>query len=407
MTTHLRMRLLLTFAAIVAAVCFLFQGAPTATTQSMDLSRQMPVDPQITIGTLPNGLRYYIRANKKPEKRAELRLVVKAGSILEDDDQQGLAHLVEHMAFNGTEHFPKHEIVSFIESLGMRFGADLNAYTNFDETVYILQVPTDKPETMDRALQVLEDWAHRVTFDPAEIEKERGVVLEEWRLGRGAGARTREKLFPIMFKESRYANRLPIGQPDIIKNSKPERIKKFYTDWYRPDLMAVVAVGDFDKATIEKLVTSHFASIPAATNPRPRQTYDIPDRTDIGYAITTDKESSTTSVELHTLLPARPQGTIGAYRQKTVERLFSGMLAARYFRVGPIGRRSVPFRVRRSREVPGAFKEAASLVAVVKEGGVERGLEALLTEAERVSRFGFTETELARQKQTCSLATNA
>ena len=218
----------------------------------------MPVDPEITIGKFPNGLRYYIRANKKPEKRAELRLVVKAGAILEDDDQRGLAHFVEHMAFNGTKNFPKHELISFMESLGMRFGADINAYTSFDETVYMLQVPTDKPEAMIRAFQVLQDWAHNVTFDAAEIEKERGVVLEEWRSGRGAGMRNTEKILPVMFKGSRYANRLPIGLPEIIQNAKPERLKQFYADWYRPDLMAVVAVGDFDKAVIEKLITTNF-----------------------------------------------------------------------------------------------------------------------------------------------------
>jgi zinc protease len=328
---------------------------------------------------------------------------VKAGSILEDDDQQGLAHLVEHMAFNGTEHFPKHELISFIESLGMRFGADLNAYTSFDETVYMLQVPTDKPETMDRAFQILEDWAHAVTFDPVEVDKERGVVMEEWRIGRGAFARNRDKLFPIMFKESRYANRLPIGQPEIIKNSKYERIKKFYTDWYRPDLMAVVAVGDFDKAAIEKMITAHFASIPAAKDPRPRATYDIPDRTDIGYAITTDKETSTTSVELHTLLPARPQGTIGVYRQKTIDRLFSAMLSARLSELAQTADAPFLFAFGGRGRFLARTKDSASLGAVVKEGSVERGLEALLTEAERVSRFGFTETELARQKQSILL----
>ena len=173
-----------------------------------------------------------------------------------------------------------------------------------------------------RAFQVLEDWAHNVSFDPAEIEKERGVVLEEWRSGRGAGMRNTEKLFPVVFKGSRYANRLPIGTPEIIQNGKPERIKKFYEDWYRPDLMAVVAVGDFDKAAIEKLVTSRFASIPAHKSPKPRQTFDVPDRSDTGFAINTDKETTTTSIEIDTLLPARPEGSIGAYRQKTVDRLF-------------------------------------------------------------------------------------
>src|SRR6185503_10317074 len=253
-------------------------------------------------------------------------LVIKAGSVLEEDDQRGLAHFVEHMAFNGTKNFPKHDLIAFIESLGMRFGADANAYTSFDETVYMLQVPTDKPEALDRAFQVLEDWAHNVTFDPAEIEKERGVVLEEWRGNRGAGMRTTEKLFPIVFKGSRYAERMPIGTPEIIQTGKAARIVQFYKDWYRPDLMAVVAVGDFDKAAIEKLISNHFASLPAATNPRPRPTFDVPDRPDTAFAIITDKETANTSVEVNTILPSEEEGTVSVYRQKTVDRLFSGML---------------------------------------------------------------------------------
>jgi zinc protease len=379
---------------LVILACLISTGGLAQTS----LTQPMPVDPQITIGKFPNGLRYYIRANKKPEKRAELRLVVKAGAILEDDDQRGLAHFVEHMAFNGTKNFPKHDLISFIESLGMRFGADINAYTSFDETVYMLQVPTDKPEAVARAFQVLEDWAHNVTFDAAEIEKERGVVLEEWRSGRGAGMRNTEKIFPVMFKGSRYANRLPIGLPEIIENGKPERLKQFYADWYRPDLMAVVAVGDFDKAVIEKLVTTHFASIPAHPSPKERQTFGVPERSDIGFAINTDKETTTTSVEIDTLLPARTEGTIGTYRQKTVDRLFGGMLNARFSELTQ--KPDAPFVLGFSGR--GGFlarnKEIAFLTALVKEDGVERGLQALLTEAERVARFGFTETELARQK---------
>ena len=358
----------------------------------------MPVDPQITMGKFPNGLRYYIRNNKKPEKRAELRLVVKAGSILEDDDQQGLAHLVEHMAFNGTSHFPKNELVAFIESLGMRFGADVNAYTSFDETVYMLTVPTDKPETIDKGLLVLEDWAHNLSFDPVEIDKERGVVMEEWRLGRGAGARMRDKLFPVLLKGSHYADRLPIGKPEIIQNGKAARLKQFYADWYRPDLMAVVAVGDFDKAAIEKMITTHFASMPAATKPRPRTSYDVPDHADTSYAVATDKETNTTIVEVDTLLPARPEGTVGAYRQKTVDRLFSGMLSARFSELAQ--KPDAPFI--QAFTGRGSFfarsKDSASLVAIVREGNIERTLNALLSEAERVERFGFTATELDRQK---------
>lgn len=392
---------MLLFAAMLAVLCAIGTGQQAATNpiQSTTVTQQMPVDPQITMGKFANGLSYYIRANKKPEKRAELRLVVKAGSILEDDDQQGLAHLVEHMAFNGTQHFPKQDLVQFIESLGMRWGADLNAYTSFDETVYILQVPTDKPETLDRAMLILEDWAHNVTFDQTEIDKERGVVMEEWRMGRGAGSRTRDKTFPIMFKGSRYADRLPIGKPEIIQGGKPERLKQFYADWYRPDLMAVIAVGDFDKASVEKLVTSHFASLPAATNPRTRPTYDIPDHPGTTYAIATDKENTNTSVQVYNILPSREQGSLDDYRQRIVDSLFSGMLNARFSELAE--KPDAPFVYAGGGR--GSFlarsKDSASLYALVKDDSVERGLDALLNETKRVLQFGFTATELDRQKQ--------
>ena len=394
------LRALFLVAAIFTAAGFaaIFQHSAVQA-QTTAASQQLPVDPQITMGKFSNGMRYYIRSNPKPEKRAELRLVVNAGSVLEDDDQQGLAHFVEHMCFNGTQHFPKQELVHFIESLGMRFGADLNAYTSFDETVYMLQVPTDKPETIDRAMLILEDWAHNVSFDPAEIEKERGVVMEEWRLRRGAGARMTDKLFPIAFKGSRYADRIPIGKPEIIQGGKPERLKKFYTDWYRPDLMAVVAVGDFDKTSIENLIKTHFGSIPSAKNPRPRPNVDIPDHPGTVYAITTDREMTTTSVGITNILPSRQQGSVAEYRQEIVDNLFSAMLTARFQEMAQ--KPDAPFLLAGAGR--GNFlardKDGASLNALVKEGGVEKGLEALLVEADRVSRFGFTATEMDRQKQ--------
>jgi len=367
--------------------------------QSAALSQSMPVDPEITIGKFSNGLRYYIRANKKPEKRAELRLVIKAGSILEDDDQQGMAHLVEHMAFNGTKNFPKQDLVQFIESLGMRFGADLNAYTSFDETVYMLQIPTDKPETMDKSFLILEDWAHNVTFDTAEIDKERGVVMEEWRIRRGAGSRMQDKIWPIMLKGSRYADRIPIGKPEIIQGGKAERVKKFYSDWYRPDLMAVVAVGDFDKAVVEKLITAHFASIPAAKKPRPRQEYGVVDHPGTTYAIATDKEMTATTVEVDNVLPKREEGSVGAYRQKMVDRLFSGMFSARFSEIAQKPDSPIIFAGVGRGGFLSKTKDQASLFAQAKEGGIEQALDALLVEAERVTRFGFTATELDRQKQ--------
>jgi zinc protease len=400
MKTRTRIHFSLLTTAFVLATCLgASQLAVTAQSQALKPSDPMPVDPQITMGKYANGMSYYIRANKRPEKRAELRLVVKAGSILEDEDQQGLAHLCEHMAFNGTKHFPKNEIVSFLESIGMRFGADVNAFTSFDETVYILTIPTDKPETIDKALLVLEDWAHNLSFDPSEVEKERGVVMEEWRLGRGAGRRILDKLFPVILKGSRYADRLPIGKPEIIQGGKIERLKQFYTDWYRPDLMAVVAVGDFDKAAMEKMVSTHFASIPAINKPKPRKEFDVPDHDGTTFAIATDKENNTSTVEVDTLLPAREDGTFGVYRQNTVDHLFGGMLQARFSELSQ--KPDAPFINAGSGR--GSFfarsKDSATVVAFVKEDGIERGLDALLTETARVSQFGFTATELERQKQ--------
>src|SRR6266567_4546908 len=223
--------------------------------------------------------------------------------------------------------------------------------------------------------------------------------MEEWRIRRGAGERMQSRIWPIMLKGSRYADRLPIGKPEIIQSGKPERLKKFYADWYRPDLMAVVAVGDFDKAPIEKLITAHFAAIPAATKPRPRTYYDVNDYSGTVYAIATDKEMNATTVEVDNMLPGREQGSVDVYRQKTVDRLFSGMLSARFSELAQ--KPDSPFLFAGAGR--GAFlsrtKDQASLFAQVKEGGVERGLDALLSEADRVSRFGFTATELDRQKQ--------
>src|SRR5262245_50275025 len=325
--TYLFLSVLLTAQLYVAQQQPSPAAPPAAATLGLD--QKVPVEPAITVGTLPNGLRYYIRANKQPLNRAELRLVVKAGSVLEEDDQQGLAHFLEHMAFNGTKNFPGEEVVKFLQAIGMRFGADVNAGTSFDETTYMLTVPTDKADVLDKSFLILEDWAHNITLDPMEVEKERGVIMEEWRLRRGAGARTTDKLLPIILEGSRYADRLPIGKTEVIQNFKIDRLKQFYTDWYRPDLMAVVAVGDFDKNAVEALIKAHFGSIPKSTSPRERKVFDIPDHDNAVYAILGDKEATETSVSFDKLLPASQQGTIGAYRQGIIDGLFTGMLSAR------------------------------------------------------------------------------
>ena len=212
---------------------------PAASTAPIPLTATLPVDSKVKIGTLPNGIRYYIRKNLKPEKRAELRLVVNAGSVLENDNQLGLAHFVEHTAFNGTTHFAKNDLVKYLQSIGVRFGADLNAYTGFDETVYILPVPTDTARIVEQAFTILEDWAHGQVFDSTEVTNERGVVREEWRLGKGAGDRMLHQWLPIALKGSIYAERLPIGNEQSIMTATPERLRSFYKNWYRPDLQAV------------------------------------------------------------------------------------------------------------------------------------------------------------------------
>jgi zinc protease len=373
---------------------------PVSQARSLALTAAMPVDSAITRGQLPNGLRYYVRANPKPEKRAELRLVVQAGSILEEDDQQGLAHFVEHMAFDGTKHFPKQDTIAFLQSLGMRFGADVNAYTSFDETVFKLTIPTDAPGALDRAMLILEDWAHDVTFDPADIDRERGVVTEEWRLRRGAGARIQDRMLPELLNGSRYADRLPIGKMDVVQHFRPARLRKFYDDWYRPDLMAVVAVGDFNAAETESLVKQHFGVLRNPVPERPRPAYGIPDRDGTLYTIQVDKEMPVTTVKFEHILPARPEGTVGTYRQKIADRLFAGMLNARLAELTQ--KQDAPFVTAGAGRSPYLIRteDSASISAFVKDGGAERGLQAILAEEERASRFGFTATELDRQKQT-------
>src|SRR5215831_10828176 len=228
---------------------------------SYALSENLPVDPEATVGTLPNGLRYYVRGNAKPPKRAELRLVVKAGSVLEDDDQRGLAHFVEHMLFEGTEHFPRQSILDFLGSLGLSLGPDANAATSYDDTQYTLRVPTDVPGAIDRALLVMEDWAHAATFDQTGIDHERGIVLSEWRMNLGAGERTADRIRRAQLEGSRYADRSPIGTPDSIQGARRDQLLRFYRDWYRPDLMSVIAVGDFERAPIEAMIKRHFSSL--------------------------------------------------------------------------------------------------------------------------------------------------
>jgi len=234
-------------------------GAPL----SQDLSAPLPLDPAVRTGTLANGLTFFIRRNGQPEKRVLLRLAVKAGSIDEADDQRGLAHLLEHMAFNGSTHFKSGELVKYLESIGSRFGADVNAYTSFDETVYMLEVPTDRDGLLTRGFEALSDFAGGASLEDSEIDRERGVVIEEWRGRQGAGTRMQGVQMEGLFGESRYVDRLPIGLPELLKSVPAQRVRDFYRDFYRPDRMAVIVVGDIEPANVEALIRTHFGSLPA------------------------------------------------------------------------------------------------------------------------------------------------
>ncbi|MCH8811240.1 MAG: insulinase family protein [Gemmatimonadetes bacterium] len=363
------------------------------------LDELMPVGPGVKVGQLDNGLRYYIRENDEPANRAELRFVVSVGSVVEDEDQLGLAHLLEHMAFNGTVNFEKNELIEFLESIGMRLGPGVNASTSYDETSYRIQIPTDSWDVMATSFQIMEDWAHGLTLDPDEIDQERGVVVEEWRLRRGAGARIQDQQLPVILKGSRYAERPIIGTVESLQTFEYEALRRFYEDWYRPDLMGVVVVGDFDGADVEALLLEHFEGIVAPENPRERLEYSIPDHDETLFTIVTDEEMPATSVAVYHKMEVEDDPTIGGYRQGLVEALYNGMLNLRLSEIARqpnppfLGAGSAKGLLVRSQ---GAYLLSAS----VAEDGIERGLEVVFTEAERVARFGFIASELERQKIT-------
>lgn len=387
---------LLVFVAITS--CSFTHLLAQSTGPDAELQIQIPLDPHVRTGELSNGLHYYIRKNEKPENRAELRLAVKAGSIQEDADQLGLAHFVEHMAFNGTEHFTKNELIDYLESVGTRFGPDLNAYTSFDETVYMLQVRTDDQEQFDKGLTVLEDWAGGLLFDEEEIDKERGVVVSEWRTRLSANQRMQQKYFPVMFHKSRYAERLPIGDPEIVGKADYATIRRFYEDWYRPDLMAVVVTGDVDVDSIEHVIIDRFASLENPGNPRARKEYPVPPHEETLVVVCSDREASFTNVRIMYKHPEQEVRDLGDYRQNLKRRLYNRMLNARLYELNSTA--DPPF-VFASSGYGGSVGNIDTYYsfAMVPEGGVIRGFEALLAENFRVLRHGFVGSELERQKE--------
>ncbi len=384
---------------------------PTATATTVPTPTPEPVpnlafDPAVVRGTLSNGLSYYIRHNEEPIGRAHISLAVRAGSVLETDDQQGLAHFVEHMAFNGTERFAKQEIVEYLESIGSTFGAHLNARTGFDDTLYFLEIPADDPEITERAFQILSDWAFAIAFDPEEVELERGVVLEEWRLYQGFDSRLQQNLLDLLFGDSLYASRAPIGITEVIENAPVETLRAYYERWYRPDLMAVVAVGDFDVETIEAKIKQYFAPPPegeaaqeraAVGQTTDRPVIDVPGHDTPLIEVFTDPESPATQFVLIRKYDPETVEDEDDFRRKVVERLAFQMLNARLFERGQTP--EPPYITASATRYRYVYTlDIATFSGWVETDGVEAGLAAVLEEIQRAHQHGFTEGELEREK---------
>ena len=361
----------------------------------------IPISDKVKIGALENGLKYYLRQNPKPENKVELRLVVNAGSILEDERQLGLAHFLEHMAFNGTKSFAKNDIVSFLQGIGIENGADLNAYTSFDETVYILPIPLQNPENLDKGFQVLKEIGFDMLLDPQEIDKERGVVLEELRLSLSAERRILEKTLSDELYGSKYVERLPVGTKEVLENFTYDDLRRFYKTWYRPDLMAVIAVGDVDVAILEEKVNSFFGDIPSVENPVDRPVFNVPNHEDTKIAIATDVEAQQTVVQVlyKDRTDAKPETTYMEYRDSMINNLFSTMISNRLSELASSENPPFLFGVSQYSSTYARTKNAYSSIAVTTPEKASYSLNALLVENARVRQFGFLASELSRAKQ--------
>ncbi|MDR0448575.1 MAG: insulinase family protein, partial [Treponema sp.] len=355
-------------------------------------------------GTLANGLHYYILENSLPTGRAYLTLAVNAGSVIEKDDERGLAHFVEHMAFNGTKRFPGAELINYLRSLGMRFGPEVNAYTSFEETVYGIETPVEYGEDgikriPGQALAILDDWTWAITFDPEEVEKERAVILEEYRSRLGARERVRRQMLPVIFQGSLFAERNPIGLPEILQTVTAERLESFYRSWYRTDNMAVILVGDFDGAILEKELADHFtAPVPTTTLFRPRYELPDPQKGSITTAVITDEELPNSTIYLYyKRSPQVQNGTLQDFREEILDYLFDMLIDFRFNE--KIAAEDTPYiAIGAWNSRYGQKSRYHIMAANSKAGRNQETLEALLLEKERILRFGFSQIELSRAK---------
>jgi zinc protease len=361
----------------------------------------LKLEESVRTGTLDNGMTYYIKHNEKPEKEVTLRLVIKAGSILENEKQLGLAHFMEHMNFNGTKNFPKNELISYLQSIGVKFGNDLNAYTSFDETVYFLPIPLDDPDNLPKAMDIMEDWAFNATLDPEEIDKERGVVLEELRTGLGASERMREQYFDKLLYKSRYAKRLPIGKKEVIENFEYDVLEDYHKSWYRPNLMAFIAVGDIDVDKMEKDIRKRFSKYKNPKNAPERPEYDVPDHEETFVAIATDKEATNTQISVYYKNPESrtPVTTEETAFKSLKSQLFSIMLNNRLQEISNSSNPPFTYGYSYYGTIVNDSKMAFTSFAVPTKDNELTALETLVKENARVKKYGFTNSEFELAKK--------
>ncbi len=362
-----------------------------------------PIDPNVRKGILDNGLTYYIRQNKLPENRADFYIAQKVGSMQEEDNQAGLAHFLEHMAFNGTTNYPGKNMLNYLQDNGIKFGTNINAYTSFDETVYFMtDVPTNNAKLVDSVLLVLHDWSNGILLEEEELDKERGVIREEWRTRGSAQYRLWEKMLPVMYKDSKYANRLPIGSIDVINNFKPEEIRAYYKKWYRPDLQGIIVVGDFDAAEMETKVKELFGKIPAPVNPAKREYFPVPDNEETIVSIATDPEATRTQLMVffkHEPTPDEIKLSQAGLVLNYINSAASTMINERFQEI--LQKPNAPFTSAYAYDgeyFVAKTKNAWTVVGGSGEDKIKEAIAAMVRETERMKRFGFTASEYERAR---------
>ena len=378
-------------------------SAVIASAQQQPQMPPIPTDPNVRIGKLENGLTYYIRHNELPENRADFYIAQKVGSILEEENQRGLAHFLEHMCFNGTTNFPGKGIINWLETIGVRFGENLNAYTSIDETVYnINNVPVIRDGIVDSCLLILHDWANDLTLDPKEIDNERGVIHEEWRTGQGAMMRMYEQALPKAFEGSKYGHRLPIGTIEVIDNFPHQALRDYYETWYRPDQQGVIVVGDIDVDKVEAKIKEIFSPIKMPANAPERKYEQVPDNKEPIITIAKDKEQPSTMIYIwhkHPATPNEAKGNIGYLVQNYMFSMISSMMHARLEELRQSA--NPPYIQAASGDsdfLLAKTTEAFVGMAVSKDDGIPTALSTLVREIERARKFGFTSSEYARAK---------